>query len=78
MLPTFQALPELAKKVGAGRVYCQSEVPHEECGTEISSERVAAALKAQEISQNPSWGSTLHSPDGLPFQIDALPSTYGA
>ena len=71
----MQVLPELAKRVGAGRVFCQSEVSHEECKAE---ERVAAALKAHDVALKPSWGATLHSPDDLPFKVDAMPATHGA
>ena len=68
-------LLELARKAGAGRVYCHGEVTFEEGAAEA---RVAAALKRHDIALKTLWGSTLHRPEDLPFGIADMPGTHGA
>ena len=69
-----QVLPELATKVGAGRVFCHAEVSFEESAAEA---RVAAALKSHDIALKAHWDSTLHRPGELPFKIEDMPATHG-
>ncbi len=65
---------DLAKKVGASKVYCHSEVTYEE---DLAEKQVAAALKSDDIQLKACWGSTLYSPDELPFDLDKVPPTHG-
>jgi hypothetical protein len=65
---------DLAKKVGASKVYCHSEVTYEE---DLTEKRVAAALKTEDIQLKACWGSTLYSPDELPFKLGDMPATHG-
>ncbi|BDA46732.1 Cryptochrome DASH [Coccomyxa sp. Obi] len=69
-----EVLVDLAKKVGASKVYCHSGVTYEEDHTE---KQVAAALKTEDIQLKACWGSTLYSPDELPFEMDKVPPTHG-
>ncbi len=69
-----QVLTDLAKKVGASKVFCHSEVTYEE---DLTEKQVAAALKVEDIQLKASWGSTLYSPDDLPFKLGDLPATHG-
>lgn len=65
---------DLAKKVGASKVYCHSEVTYEE---DLTEKRVAAALQTEDIQLKACWGSTLYSPDELPFKLVDMPATHG-
>lgn len=65
---------DLAKKVGASKVYCHSEVTYEE---DVTEKRVAAGLKTEDIQLKPVWGSTLFGLDELPFKLQDLPDTHG-
>jgi deoxyribodipyrimidine photolyase len=67
-------LVDLARKVGASRVYCHTEVSYEEAAAE---KRVAAALRAEDIQLKSCWGSTLFDADELPFKIEDVPPTHG-
>lgn len=70
----MQVLLEVARKVGASKVYCHSEVTYEEAATE---KRVAAALKAEDIQLKTVWGSTLFDVEDLPFKIEDTPASHG-
>ncbi|KAK9918887.1 hypothetical protein WJX75_007839 [Coccomyxa subellipsoidea] len=69
-----EILMDLAKKVGASKVYCHSEVTYEE---DLTEKRVAAALNTEDIQLKACWGSTLYSPDELPFKLGDMPATHG-
>lgn len=75
VLCQLQVLVDLAKKVGASKVYCHSEVTYEE---DLTEKQVSAALKTEDIQLKACWGSTLFSPDELPFEMDKVPPTHGA
>ncbi|KAG2453339.1 hypothetical protein HYH02_001563 [Chlamydomonas schloesseri] len=66
-------LRELAAAVGAGAVYCQSEVTAEEMQVEG---RVRAALDREGCELRPQWGGTLFHLEDLPFRLDAMPTSY--
>ncbi|KAG2438806.1 hypothetical protein HXX76_005347 [Chlamydomonas incerta] len=66
-------LRELAAAVGAGAVYCQSEVTAEEMQVEG---RVRAALDREGCDLRPQWGGTLFHLEDLPFRLDAMPTSY--
>eukprot|EP00198_Chlamydomonas_reinhardtii_P003660 XP_001692996.1 CPH-like protein [Chlamydomonas reinhardtii] len=66
-------LKELAAAVGAGAVYCQSEVTAEEMQVEG---RVRAALDRESCELRPQWGGTLFHLEDLPFRLDAMPTSY--
>jgi len=70
-----QVLLDIVKKVGASKVYCQSEATYEEAQIE---KRVAAALRTEGTQLKTSWSSTLFDIDALPFKLADLPSTHGA
>ena len=71
----MQVLLDIVKKVGASKVYCQSEATYEEAQIE---KRVAAALRTEDTQLKTSWSSTLFDIDALPFKLADLPSTHGA
>lgn len=69
-----EVLPALARESGAGAVYCHSEVSCEDSRLEGAT---AAALDAAGCELRRSWGGTLFHVADLPFDLAALPSSYG-
>lgn len=69
-----EVLPELARQLGAGSVYCHSEVSHEDSQVEAA---VRRALDGAGAELRPCWGGTLYHLDDLPFPLHGMPSSYG-
>lgn len=67
-------LPQLAKAVGAEKVFSHMEVTAEEAESEI---KVEAKLKEVGVEMSKSWGSTLYHLEDLPFSLPDMPSNYG-
>ncbi len=67
-------LLDVVRKVGASRVYCQSEATYEEAQIE---KQVASALSTENAQLKTSWSSTLFDIEALPFRLADLPSTHG-
>ncbi|KIY94367.1 Blue-light photoreceptor PHR2 [Monoraphidium neglectum] len=65
-----EVLPQLAARVGAGRVYCHAEAGPEERAVEAA---VARGLDEQGAALQVLWGGTLFHPDDLPFKPAAAP-----
>ena len=70
----LQVLLDIVKRVGAAKVYCQSEATYEEAQVE---KHVASALRTENVERKMSWSSTLFDIDDLPFKLADLPSTHG-
>lgn len=68
-------LPEIARHVGAGAVYCHGEVTYEEQKLEAS---VSRALDREGAALKLMWGGTLYHVQDLPFKLTAMPANYGA
>ncbi|CAH2057630.1 unnamed protein product [Thlaspi arvense] len=68
-------LVELAKEIGADAIYAHREVSHDEVKAEG---KIETAMKEEGVEVKYFWGSTLYHLDDLPFEIQDLPSNYGA
>lgn len=66
-------LPQLARAVGAGSVYCHGEVTAEEVKVETG---VARALDKAGAALKVLWGGTLFHVADLPFQLASMPPHY--
>ncbi len=66
-------LPQMAEKLGATAIYTSEEVTDEEIAVDSVIEK---RLKAEGISMNFYWMSTLYHLDDLPFDIDKLPDVF--
>ena len=67
-------LLDIVRRVGASKVYCQSEATYEEAQVE---KQVASALSTENAQLKTSWSSTLFDVEALPFRLADLPSTHG-
>ncbi|WIA32347.1 hypothetical protein OEZ86_003183 [Tetradesmus obliquus] len=68
-----EVLPELARSIGAGAVYCHGEVTAEDAKVEGA---VSKALDKAGAALKVSWGGTLFHMDDLPFQLASMPPNY--
>ena len=68
-----EVLGELVRKIGAGTVYCHSEVTHEEQQVE---NRVGEAVKAIGAQLRSFWTNTLHDIEALPFELPEMPQHF--
>lgn len=66
-------IPELCAKHGIEAVYWHGEVTSEETRVE---KRLKNALRQQNIQVQTFWGTTLHTPDTLPFGISKVPEVF--
>ncbi|WIA12215.1 hypothetical protein OEZ85_012284 [Tetradesmus obliquus] len=68
-----EVLPELARSIGAGAVYCHGEVTAEDAKVEGA---VSKALDKAGAALKVSWGGTLFHMDDLPFKLASMPPNY--
>ena len=66
-------IPEVARKVGAAKVFCHSEATSEDNLVQTS---VETALEGTGVELTTVWGGTLHMLDDLPFKLSQLPQTF--
>ncbi len=69
-----QVLPQLARELGAGRVYCHGGVAGEELLVEDAVQR---RLGRQGAELAASWGGTLFHVEDLPCGMEGMPLSYG-
>lgn len=70
-----QILPEMARKLGAKKVYTHGEATVEDMRVE---QAVKKALGNAGVKLETHWASTLYHIDDLPFQLQSMPSTYAS
>jgi len=70
-----QVLPEMARKLGAKKVYTHGEATVEDMRVE---QAVKKALGNAGVKLETHWASTLYHIDDLPFQLQSMPSTYAS
>jgi deoxyribodipyrimidine photo-lyase len=68
-----QVIPEIIKALKIDTVYWFEEVTSEECAVEIAIRR---ALEPLNVTIKTFWGSTLHHPDDLPFDLRKTPELF--
>jgi deoxyribodipyrimidine photo-lyase len=66
-------IPQIATNLGIDEVYFHAEVTSEEVAIENT---LRKALKALGVSFCSFWGSTLHNPEHLPFQLQDIPEVF--
>jgi len=69
-----QVFEELVKLTGATACYTHQEATREEVQME---RKVEEAMKASGAEMKQFWGSTLYHLEDLPFDLEAMPTTYG-
>lgn len=70
-----EILPRLAREAGAAAIHFHEEAASDEVAVEDALEEACGALG---VAVRGWWGSTLHHPDDLPFDLDGLPDVFTA
>jgi deoxyribodipyrimidine photo-lyase len=66
-------IPQIITNLGIDEVYFHAEVTSEEVSVENTLKK---ALKTLDVNARSFWGSTLHNPEHLPFQIQNIPEVF--